>query len=733
MMLIALLFAAMIVGATVGIRTDVPPPPAATAVRTERESAKWKLPDCPDATTQRDLSLQTAESFARHLKEAYQTHGIPCPGIEPDLFAFFDDVAARYTSQPEHKSAEELLQQAEALRAAPCDDPGLIHCQGRLLQSSGHPARAIAHFLQAAARYDQLDYPPVLKARNAVSLSFSLGRLKEDPPAEQTAVWKTRAREYVAQSIAQGQLLPQDFRPLYELVKDYGSDIFDERDADGRRLLVARVEELGGGETWLGQLLAGRDHYDRAWDFRGTDLADKVTPEGWQGFCDHLAQAVPRLQAARELQPDFPESSHTLLSIAGLGHYNGPETRFDLFRQTLCAQFDYWPAYRALLWYARPRWGGSAAQAMDILRMVSESERYDTEVPEYALKLFKIVADDQDRFPRPYAAIGYSNLWQDARGWDLFRRTYEGYLRHEGPIPFERPTLARNLLNVAHQFDQPAEFLRIAREQLDSGLIDPAAFARFHGYSIPLAEAKAHLQLDQPDAWNRFVHALENRDFPQADVILREWETAAPAARAYLDCLRRTLLVRARLEPDADWLEQPAIPSLGLWIQRKGAWRAALDGAFLGATECNRNMILVHSSIAGGCEIAADVEILEAPAGEAPNAALIIARSPSTFVAFALYPDQNEVRLSRGNNKFVRTAPLPPAEDPARRRLRLRFEHGAFSAWIDGTPCFIDQRFPKMDADLSVRPGLGAFYHAENARCLFRNVRLRALAPAEFP
>ena len=78
-------------------------------------------------------------------------------------------------------------------------------------------------------------------------------------------------------------------------------------------------------------------------------------------------------------------------------------------------------------------------------------------------------------------------------------------------------------------------------------------------------------------------------------------------------------------------------------------------------------------------------------------------------------------------------APLPPAEDPARRRLRLRFEHGAFSAWIDGTPCFIDQRFPKMDADLSVRPGLGAFYHAENARCLFRNVRLRALAPAEFP
>ena len=39
MMLIALLFAAMIVGATVGIRTDVPPPPAATAVRTERTPA----------------------------------------------------------------------------------------------------------------------------------------------------------------------------------------------------------------------------------------------------------------------------------------------------------------------------------------------------------------------------------------------------------------------------------------------------------------------------------------------------------------------------------------------------------------------------------------------------------------------------------------------------------------------------------------------------------------------
>ncbi len=734
MTLLSLLLAALLAGATFGVRNSISTSAPAPTEKTERESTKWELPDCIDTATQQDLSLQTAASLSRQFKEACQAHGVSNSDVESNLFAFFDDCAAFFAQQPDRKNSVDLLQQAETLRAAPCDEPGLIYCQGRLLQASGQPAQALDHFFQAAALFDRFGYPAVLKARNAVSIVFSLGRLDDDPPAEQSNAWKSRAREYVAQAIAQGPLEPEDFRPFYELIKDNGERIFDKRDNDGHRLLVARIAELGGSETWLGQLLAGRDHYDQAWDFRGSGLASTVTSEGWQGFRDHLAQAVPHLQAARERQPGFPEPTQLLLAIAGLGHYPGPESRFELFRQIVCAQIDYWPAYRSLIWYSRPRWGGSARKTLDIVRMASESQRFDTAVPEFAIRLYKIASDDQAMYPGAYAVLGCTNtLWRDADGWDTFRRVYEGYLRYPHPIPFERALLARNYLDYAHQFDRPDEFLRIAAERTADGSIDPNDFARFCGYSIDLAAAKARLQTERPKAWARLRQACETGDVSQATTALNELAAAAPEADAYLEHLRRTLRIRTQLEPERDWQDCAAIPGLGLWIQRKGSWRPALDGAFLGATDCDRNMLLVHSSVPGGCEIAADVEILEVPEGEAPNVGLIVARSPSTFAALTLYPEQNEIRLSRGKDKYSRTAPLPPASGSGPRRLRLRFANGLFDAWIDGTPCFTAQSLPKMDAGISVRPGLGAFYKSENARCLFRNVRLHPTASFESP
>ena len=173
-----------------------------------------------------------------------------------------------------------------------------------------------------------------------------------------------------------------------------------------------------------------------------------------------------------------------------------------------------------------------------------------------------LAAADQALFPQDYAAIGYGPLWRDPRGWALFRRVYEGYLRHPGDIPFERPVLARTYLDYAHQFDQPREFLRIVEEYRDSGLLDPEAFARAHGYPLPLGAPKARLQLDQPRLCAEFSSALSARRFPQAESLLHELDAAAPDARTYLDLPRRTLHVRSQLEPENDWRDFVATPAI---------------------------------------------------------------------------------------------------------------------------------------------------------------------------
>ncbi len=719
MIAISLLLAALLAGGFCGMRHSIHPP-APTPL---------SLPDAPGASTMPDLSRQTAASISRHLKKACPRRGIPDSSIEPQLFAFFDAFANLYAQLPGHPSAPELMQMADTLRATPCDDPGLLFCQGFMLQDSGRHSQALSLLLQAAALFDASDAPPLLKTCNAIGIVYSLDRLKKNHPDEQRSIWKSRAREHAAQTIAQNQLLPEDQRPLFELIREFGGAIFDERAENGRRLLVTRIEELGGGETWLGHLLAGRDHHARGWEFRGSGFANTVSREGWKGFHDELALAIPHLKAAATLQPAFPEPFEILLSITGEGLYDGPETLDDWFRQAVSAQIDYWPAYSSLLWFSQPRWTGSAQRVIDILHMVSECARYDTEVPDYTLRLFKTAAADQACFPQPYAAIGYGNLWRDPRCWELFRRVYDGYLRHEGDIPFERPVLARNYLDSALQFNQPQEFLRIAEEYRDSGLLDPATFARVRGYPIPLGAAKARLQLDHPRLRSSFLQALKKSDFPKAETLLRELDAAAPDARAYLQLPRRALHVRSQLEPESDWRDLVATPAFRTWTKCRGSWRAALDGAFLGLGDSYPDMLLLHYSPQGACEIAADVEIIDSPKTDPPNAAVVLALNSSSFVALSLYPAANEVRLSLGKNLLLHSAPLPPAPDASPRRLRLRFQNGAFDAWVDGVPCFVGQRFPQFAASARVRPGLAAFYRSKNASCLFRNVRSRSLSP----
>ena len=310
----------------------------AIPVRPRPGKIEWELPDNPHSFTEQKLALQTAASLARQWKEAGQKAG--SANLEGNLSVFFDDMGAWMAQRPDAPTTESLLAMADALRAMPGDDPGLLHCQGLLLQASGRYPEAFDLFLQAAARYDQVGAPGTLKARNAVAIYAVIHQIGDSHDKDQCFRWKDRALEFLAQGIAQDDLRPEDLRPLAKHVNDHWTKIYWTRDGDSRHIVSRRIEELGGGEPWLVQFLLGHDYFGRAWASRGGGFADTVTPEGWKGFGENYALATTHLKAALELCPDFPEPIDFLLDISGAGHNPGPETTYDWFRRAVAAQID---------------------------------------------------------------------------------------------------------------------------------------------------------------------------------------------------------------------------------------------------------------------------------------------------------------------------------------------------------------------------------------------------------
>ncbi|HPT17051.1 MAG TPA: hypothetical protein PK388_07190 [Kiritimatiellia bacterium] len=702
----------------------IPQKPAPEPRVSEKDA--WNLPDAPDAFTEQKLALQTAASLSRQWREAHVNRGLPCPGAESDLAAFFDDVGAWQAKLPDAPTPETLLARAETLRAAPCDDPALLHCHGLLLQNAGRHSEAFDLFLQAAARGDQLDFPGVLKTRNAVAVYDVIHRIGDDHDKDQCFRWKDRALEFLAQGLARDSLRAEDLRPLYAHVDENWKCIYWTRDGDSRHVVSRRVEDLGGGEPWLVQMMLGRDEYRRAWVDRGGGFASTVTSEGWRGFSEHYEKAEAHCRAALALHPDFPEPYNFLIDIAAAGHNSGPETVYDLFRRAVEAQIDYWPAYQSFVFHTLPRWGGTPKRLARILEMISSNERFDTRLPQYALAIYKTVASDRITYPAPYARRGITvHPWRDPDGWAIFRRVYEGYLGHSGPIPYERDFLLMAYLNYAHQFDLPQEFLRILEKFTPAIPLDPDAFLRTHGYPLRLAEAQARLQTESPD-FDAFRAALETRDFAEAERLLTALETRNGDPN-HLDALRRRLQIRSRLEPESDWIEQHAFPSPDPWVEYRGTFRAAFDGAFLGRSQDQRNFVLLDRATGSNREIAADVSVLENRTSVESNAALIAAKNESTFVSLALYPERGEVVLAFRGTRHVQPIPAPADPSSAHRRLRLRVAGDRFSAWVDGAPVFADVVFANADWIPTARLGLVGLYPDEGATVLFENVRIRPL------
>ncbi|HEX2972602.1 MAG TPA: hypothetical protein VHP11_09730, partial [Tepidisphaeraceae bacterium] len=268
---------------------------------------------------------------------------------------------------------QDTLKLGKTALDAGCDDPVVLYCYASLLDDDDQLEQGLPLLIRATDRLIKSKYP---KYRIASACNRVLRRLDpERQQAERTRYWNELWKAGL--SCMEGDFINQDRRVIWENIRPQltGSS------AEHNQALYEAVKKLDKPDPWLVQMIGGNYHISAAWSARGSGSANAVTDEGWQGFYGHLKEARKCLRKAYELQPTYPEAAWRMISVAMGGGDTLGENPRDWFDKAVAAEFDYLPAYSAMLWALRPRWGGSHEEMYRFGVECLQTGRFDTMVP----------------------------------------------------------------------------------------------------------------------------------------------------------------------------------------------------------------------------------------------------------------------------------------------------------------------------------------------------------------
>ncbi len=192
-----------------------------------------------------------------------------------------------------------------------------------------------------------------------------------------------------------------------------------EEDADVLKQYCQYADQQDHPDPWAYQTMQGYYHRQQAWKERGDGWASEVTDEGWRGFAERLAKARQHLVKAWSINPKLPEAPLAMIGVIMGGGEQYGETERLWFDRTVQAQFDYPPAYSAMLWAKRPRWGGSYEEMYRFALECLQTQRFDTDVP---LCLMECLRDIRNEMRGSYA------FWRRPDVTAALDRMFEGVI-----------------------------------------------------------------------------------------------------------------------------------------------------------------------------------------------------------------------------------------------------------------------------------------------------------------
>lgn len=171
------------------------------------------------------------------------------------------------------------------------------------------------------------------------------------------------------------------------------------------------VDELGkqGVDPWIHHVVGGVHYMNRA--------------RSRSGGATHLQTAAEHFEAAHRLAPELPEAAAGMVVVSAM---RGDEavTPREWFDRAVEREFDFKPAYAALVEALRPKYGGSTLAMYRFGVECLDTGRFDTHLPLWFTNALQCIQEEV-RTPRA--------VWAGAGVAERLNRVFDGYIAQKDP------------------------------------------------------------------------------------------------------------------------------------------------------------------------------------------------------------------------------------------------------------------------------------------------------------
>jgi hypothetical protein len=685
--------------------------------------AEKPIPCGKDAYTNADLQKEMHE-YLTYQASLYEKCTQDPPEIRSDAKAFSDAVFKRATGNLQEPSWEELSKQGNALVARGEADPHILAEMGFVEDQREKPAEAVAFFKQAVEKFASSKYPASRKCRAYNMLRSVLEEMRA--PADQWEPFKGDFRKLILESLTETLEEPKFRRAAWiDVQAFYRADNNARNQTMLPATLAKDLEKSEKIDPWMKNMLLGRYYIAKAWQARGSGMANTVTEKGWKGFRENLAKSAECFTKAWEIDPKLPYAAAAMIEVAMGGGDQEHSTR-DWFDRAVEAQMDYKDAYDKYLWSIRPRWGGSHIQMYRFGLECLATKRFDTPVPEI---LINILLDIEGEIGEK------GEIWQEEGVFDNIKTLMEGIENEPSRRANSNPLLKKLEITLSACFLISLEVREYdeARKILDKlgDKLQLEAFSRFRrSYPYDISRVYA-LTGAAGTTLKEFDDMIADGGYSDPDTRKSAQELLDEAvkkdtdakAKDYFDHWKSVFLALDRFEK-GEWIDFSFDDKLAGWEAIRGDWKPADPKTIVGAPKKGSEELGLKCSIPfqAPYEIECDVEF-PAPATSGSAGVMLGCLwtiRPDDYLAILGVDTANkDLCLSLPNQQPKRKH--IELKDQTKFRIQVKFWNPQFEYSIEG------QSHPIQLLPKEIRSD--TFVLASTAKEVrFSNVRIRKLA-----
>ncbi len=485
----------------------------------------------------------------------------------------------------------------QKLIAAGVDDPVLLWLTEAAGHRLNHEWRPAEKLLKKAREHAALaEYSPLVK--ECILSEFIRIRTQANATVFEKEKLAVEWGEALLAVVSDARLFkPDEDRILLE----FAVRIIKNRDAFKKHHdKVLALCDHAGFSPWLKAMLRGHYEVRTAWNFRGNEFAGKVKEEGWKGFEEHLIKAREALAEAWKLKPEYPESASEMIAVVMGGGGEEKDTLQLWFARAVAAEFDYLPAYSAMKWALRPRWGGSEGQMAAFALACARTRRFDTLVPN---TFFHVMNDMVEE------ASDWGPVYRNKLIRPVMLEVSEGYL-HE-PSRLNEQAMRQSYLAfnawLVDDLDQAAKAMKNVGPKMPSSVIKSMIH---HKTSEVIVRGEIDLHAHRMlDTWRQLEAATKakyNASIPDLVLKIKKAYGTDPMPE----------LVNGRLFgfefedqlKKGDWVKLVVDADLAHWKKLAGNWSAE-NGVLVNHGDDHDGLILYSGSVGDNFEMRGSYEV----------------------------------------------------------------------------------------------------------------------------